>query len=61
FDKNLDIASKYGVDLKKLGVPTIVILDKKGSVLKVQNTGELEEGQKHSPTKVLELLKNYSQ
>ncbi|MDE3058632.1 MAG: thioredoxin family protein [Bacteroidota bacterium] len=60
FDKNLDIAEKYGANLKKMGVPALVVLDDEGEVLKVENTGELESGKGHSPVKVLKFLRAYS-
>jgi thiol:disulfide interchange protein len=60
FDKNLDLASGYGADLKSMGVPVLVILDQDGKVLTVKNTGELEEGKAHSSEKVVEFLKKYA-
>lgn len=60
FDKNLDIAEHYGADLKKMGVPVLVVLNDEGELLKVENTGELESGKGHSPAKVLKFLRAYS-
>jgi thiol:disulfide interchange protein len=63
FDKHLELMRKYGVDLKKTGIPFLTILDADGKVLANQETGSLElkeEGQKgHDPAKVLELLSEH--
>ncbi len=60
FDKNLDIAETYHAELKKMGVPALVVLNDDGEFLKVENTGELENGKGHSPAKVLKFLRAYS-
>jgi thiol-disulfide isomerase/thioredoxin len=60
FDKNLDIAEKYGADLKKMDVPALVVLDDEGELLKVENNSDLESGKGHSPAKVLKFLRAYS-
>ncbi len=63
FDKQLDIAAKYGAskdDLKKSGVPFLTVLDPAGKVLASQETGVLETGDKskpgHDPAKVKAFL-----
>lgn len=56
FDKNTDIVSGYGLELKKTGVPFLVVLDSDGKVLAKQETGSLEKGQAHDPDKVLAFL-----
>lgn len=56
FDKNLELAESYGVDVKKMGVPALLVLDGTGKALKVQNTGDLEAGERHDPTKVAAFL-----
>lgn len=38
-DKNLDVAEKYGVPIKR-GVPALSVLDAKGKVLFAQSTGD---------------------
>jgi thioredoxin 1 len=40
-DKNLDLAERYGVPLKK-GVPALAVLDADGKVLYSQKSGEFE-------------------
>lgn len=42
FDKNLDLAEKYGADVKGNGVPFLTVLDADGAVLANQETGSLE-------------------
>ncbi len=54
--KNLDVASGYGVDLKKTGLPCLVVVGADGKAVKVQETGALEEGKGHSPSKVIAFL-----
>lgn len=55
---NSAFAAKYKAD--KLGLPCIVILDSQGQHLITKNTGELEEGDHHSPAKVLAFLNQWS-
>lgn len=42
FDRNLDVARRYGIPLK-LGVPALVVLDGSGRVLYAQRHGEFEK------------------
>ncbi len=42
FDKNVDIAKKYNIPLKK-GVPALAVLDANGKLLYSQKTGEFED------------------
>jgi thiol:disulfide interchange protein len=55
---NADLVTKYQVE--KLGLPCIVILDSEGKHLTTKNTAELEEGDHHSPAKVIAFLKAWS-
>jgi thiol-disulfide isomerase/thioredoxin len=59
-DKNLDLAEKYGADLKK-GVPYLTVLDADGKALTNQPTDpfETKDGDKkgHDPKKLLEFFK----
>lgn len=59
FDKNMDIAEKYGADLKKGGAPFLTVLDADGKLIANQETGPLESGDKHDNAKVLEFLKKH--
>ncbi len=61
FDKNTDLAGKYGADLKGNGVPFLTILDADGKVLANQETEALEakteDGRNgHDSAKILEFL-----
>jgi len=60
FDKHMDLAEKYGADLRKNGLPFLTILDADGKPLVNQETSSLEaeiDGKKgHDPKKVLALL-----
>jgi len=52
FDKNMDLAEKYGAELKKKGVPYLTVLDGEGKVITNQNTGDLEKDDHHDSAKV---------
>lgn len=58
-DKNLDLAAGYGADLKKSGVPLLVVVGADGKVVSVQETGTLEEGDHHDPKKVAAFLEKW--
>src|SRR5215471_16590229 len=55
---NKDLVEKY--EAQRMGLPFIVILDANGKHLTTKNTGELEEGDHHSPQKVMEFLKRWT-
>jgi len=42
FDKNVDVARKYGVPLKK-GIPALAVLDPRGKLLYAQDQGQFED------------------
>jgi thiol:disulfide interchange protein len=56
---NGDINKKYG-NPAGLGLPAIVILDADGKALTIQDTGKLEQGDHHDPTKVLAFLNEWA-
>jgi thiol:disulfide interchange protein len=56
FDKNLALAASFGADVKASGLPFLTVLDGAGQPLANQETGSLEDGDHHSPAKVLEFL-----
>jgi thioredoxin-related protein len=63
-DRNMDIDALYGQP-NKLGIPVWVLLDKEGSILKTQETGCWEFGQKskrkgHDPEKVIAFLEHWA-
>jgi thioredoxin 1 len=58
FDKNVDLAARYGVPLKK-GVPALVVLDEKGAVVYAQKNGEFEDMRRQNPADVNAFLKKW--
>ncbi len=56
---NAAVVKRYG-DPTRFGLPVIVVLDAQGKPLTTQDTGKLEEGDHHSPEKVLAFLKEWS-
>ncbi len=57
--RNGDVDSKYGHPTR-LGLPVLVVLDADGKQLTTKDSGELEEGNHHSPVKVLAFLDKWS-
>ena len=58
-EHNKDVDTKYGHPTR-FGLPVIVVLDADGKQLTTQDTGKLEEGDHHSPEKVMAFLKVWS-
>jgi len=58
-DKNLDLAAKYGVPLKK-GVPALAVLDSNGTVIYSQQEGEFENSVRIGPADVTAFLKKWA-
>jgi thiol:disulfide interchange protein len=56
---NAETDKQYGHPIAH-GLPVIVILDSNGKQLVTKDTGELEEGDHHSPQKVLAFLKEWA-
>jgi thiol:disulfide interchange protein len=54
--KNLDLAGTWGADPKKNGIPLLVVLDRDGKAVSVQETGSFEEAKGHDPAKVVAFL-----
>jgi thiol:disulfide interchange protein len=52
---NSEVDAKYGHPTK-FGLPVLVVLDAEGKQLTTKDSGELEEGNHHSPVKVLAFL-----
>jgi thiol:disulfide interchange protein len=57
-DKNVDVADKYGIPLKK-GVPALAVLDAGGKVLYSQKTGEFEDMRYLHSTSVTDFLNRW--
>jgi thiol:disulfide interchange protein len=62
WDKNLDLAERFGADIRGSGVPFLTVLDAGGQVVTNQETGALEKKDSETPghdrEKVLALLKD---
>jgi thioredoxin 1 len=59
YDKNLDLAAKYQVPLKK-GVPALAVLDPDGKVVYSQKQGEFENSVRIGPRDVVAFLKKWA-
>jgi thiol:disulfide interchange protein len=53
--RNADVVSRYHNPIEH-GVPVIVLLDASGKYLVTKDTGDFEEGQAHSPAKIVSFL-----
>lgn len=58
FDKNTDLAAKYGIPLKK-GVPALAVLDSRGHLLYSQRNGEFEAMRSMDPQSVTAFLERW--
>lgn len=58
YDKNLDLAAKYEIPLKR-GVPALAVLDEHGRVLYSQKNGEFEAMRRMDPASVTEFLNQW--
>lgn len=58
YDKNLDLARKYGIPLNR-GVPALVVLDGTGHVVYAQRNGEFEAMQKLDSSTVTAFLEKW--
>lgn len=57
-NKNEAVFKKYAPNGDKLGYPFFIVLNHNGKVLKVQESGSLEEGKGYNEAKVLNFLKS---
>jgi len=59
FDRNMELATKLGAELKKNGVPFLTVLGDDGKPVANQETGSLEDpkAKAHDPAKVMAFLK----
>jgi peroxiredoxin len=56
-DKNLDLAEKYGVPLKKaVRIPSLAVLDPDGKVVYSQKNGEFDDSVRIGPQDVAAFL-----
>ncbi|GEM65821.1 hypothetical protein SF1_38030 [Sphingobacterium faecium NBRC 15299] len=59
-NKNDDVFQKYVPDSLKLGYPFFIVLDSKGEVLKIQESGALEDGKSYSKDRVMEFFRTWA-
>jgi thiol:disulfide interchange protein len=57
--RNADIIARYG-NPTRFGIPVLVVLDSDGRQLTTKDSGELEEGEGHSPAKILTFLSTWA-
>jgi hypothetical protein len=57
--RNADVNARYGTPTAH-GIPVLVVLDADGKQLTTKDTGELEEGEGHSPARILAFLAAWS-
>ncbi len=53
--RNADVNARYGNPIEH-GIPVLVVLDSDGRQLTTKDSGELEEGDAHSPAKIMAFL-----
>jgi len=57
--RNAEVNARYGNPIQ-FGLPVLVVLDTDGKYLVTKDSGELEEGDHHSPAKILAFLKAWT-
>lgn len=58
YDKNLDIAQRYGTSLKR-GVPAVAVLSSDGKLLFGQKNGEFEKARELDPSVIVTFLNKW--
>ena len=58
FDRNLDLAKKYGVPMDQ-GVPALAVLDRYGLIIFSQRQGEFSSSDRGTPRKVVQFLEKW--
>lgn len=59
-NKNENVFNKYVPDSLKLGYPFFIVLDSEGKVLKIQESGALEDGKSYNKDKVMEFFRTWA-
>jgi thiol:disulfide interchange protein len=57
--RNAAVVARYGNPVR-LGLPVLVVLDQDGSPLTTKDSGELEDGEGHSPAKITAFLASWA-
>ena len=58
-NRNADLNAKYGNPIEH-GIPMLVVLDSSGRQLTTKDSGDLEEGDSHSPAKITAFLASWA-
>ena len=58
-NKNEAVFKKYAPNADKLGYPFFIVLNSNGKVLKIQESGSLEQGKGYNKEKVLSFFNSY--
>lgn len=58
YDKNLDVAQRYGTSLKH-GVPAVAVLSSDGKLLYGQKNGEFEKARELDPAAIVDFLNRW--
>lgn len=58
-NKNVEVFKKYAPEGSKLGYPFFIVLDKKGNVVAIQESGSLESGKGYDEEKVLKFFNSW--
>jgi len=59
-NKNEEVFKKYIPDSLKLGYPFFIVLNSKGEVLKIQESGGLEEGKSYNKDRVMDFFRAWA-
>jgi thiol:disulfide interchange protein len=60
FDKNLESATKYGNNVIGVGIPSVVILDAKGTKLVDTAAGELADSRRYTADDIVKFLSSWA-
>jgi thioredoxin 1 len=60
FDKNLESATKYGNNVIAVGIPSVVILDAKGTKLVDTAAGELADSRRYTADDIVKFLSSWA-
>ncbi len=58
YDRNLDLAAKYGIPLHK-GIPALAVLNSRGKLLVAQKQGEFENARAMNPSSFLAFFEKW--
>jgi Thiol-disulfide isomerase and thioredoxins len=59
FDRNVAVAAKYGLDLKRSGIPALVVIGPDGKVRRTTNDGSFANARTMTASQVMGVLKRW--